>query len=248
LIRIEGLYKYFQAQPVLDGISLHIPQGKIFIIIGGSGQGKSVLLKHIIGLLKPDQGRIFIDGTDITRLRSWEFKEVRKKFGMLFQDAALFDSMTVGENVAFPLREHTRMAEELIMERVRTQLAGVGLRGIEKKFPSELSGGMRKRVGLARALALEPEIVLFDEPTTGLDPITSDMINQLILDTQERLGLTFVIISHDVEGVFKLADRIAMLYQGKIIEEGTTEEIKSSRNPIVQQFICGRSEGPITAI
>ncbi len=246
MIRIEKLYKYFQEQPVLEGISLHIPQGEIFIIIGGSGQGKSVLLKHIIGLLKPDKGRIFVDGTDITRLKSWEFKEMRKKFGMLFQDAALFDSMTVGENVAFPLREHTRLDNEIIMDRVRTKLGGVGLHGIEKKYPSELSGGMRKRVGLARALALEPEIVLFDEPTTGLDPITSDMINQLILDTQKRLGLTFVIISHDLEGVFKLADRIAMLYKGKIIEEGTPKEIKESPNPVVQQFITGSSEGPIT--
>jgi len=248
LIRLEEVYKTFQEQRVLDGISLQIPQGEIFIIIGGSGQGKSVLLKHMIGLLRPDKGRIFIDDDDITRLSSWELKEVRKKFGMLFQNAALFDSMTVGDNVAFPLREHTRLHNMVIMDRVRTRLADVGLQGIEHKYPSELSGGMRKRVGLARALALEPEIVLFDEPTTGLDPITTDVINQLIYDTQKRLGLTFVIISHDVESIFKLAHRIAMLYKGKIIERGTPEEIKASPNPIVQQFISGSSEGPITSI
>ena len=231
-----------------QGVTLNVPRGEILVIIGGSGTGKTVLLKHLIGLLRPDKGRIFVEGVDICRLRSWELKEIRKKFGMLFQGAALFDSLTVAENVAFPMREHTRLKESEIMDRVQTLLAEVGLHGIEDKYPSEVSGGMRKRVGLARAMALEPQIVLFDEPTTGLDPIMSDVINDLILSTQKKFGITFFIISHDVKGALKIAHRIAMLYEGRIVAEGTPHEIESSENPIVRQFLSGSSEGPIHVI
>ncbi|MGW8324047.1 MAG: ABC transporter ATP-binding protein, partial [Thermodesulfobacteriota bacterium] len=185
------------------------------------------------------------DGEDLCHMRSWELREIRKKFGMLFQGAALFDSMTVGENVAFPLREHTRSKEKEIRSRVKKMLADVGLHGIEEKYPSELSGGMRKRVGLARASALEPEIVLFDEPTTGLDPIMSDVINDMILTTQKRLGITFFIISHDVKGAFRLAHRIGMLHKGKVIAQGTPAELNENSNPVLRQFLEGRSEGPV---
>ena len=247
MIQVLDIHKQFGKQKVLDGVSLHVPRGQILVIIGGSGTGKTVLLKNLIGLLRPDRGHIFVEGMDICHLRTWELKETRKKFGMLFQGAALFDSLTVAENVAFPLREHTRLKDKDIMARVRKRLADVGLHGIEDKYPSELSGGMRKRVGLARAIALEPEIVLFDEPTTGLDPIMSDVINELILNTQKRLGITFFIISHDVKGALKIADRIAMLHKGQIVEEGTPEEIQASQNPIVTQFFSGSAEGPIRA-
>jgi len=230
---------------VLRGVTLHIDRGEILVIMGGSGTGKTVLLKHIIGLMKPDKGKVMVDGIEITRLRGPQLKEVRKKFGMLFQGGALFDSMTVGENVAFPIKEHTKLKEKDIEEQVQARLAQVGLYGIESKYPSQLSGGMKKRVGLARALALEPEIILFDEPTTGLDPIMSDVINDLILSTQRQMGITFTIISHDVTGAFKVANRIAMLYQGRIIGVGTPEEIQQSTHPVVRQFITGSSEGPI---
>ena len=248
MIRIEALHKSFGGQKILDGVTLNIPQGEIFVLIGGSGEGKTVLLKHIIGLVRPDRGHIFIDDEDICHLRSWDLKEVRKKFGMLFQSGALFDSMTVGENVAFPLREHTRLKEKEIRSRVTAMLGQVGLHGIENKYPSELSGGMSKRVGLARALALEPEIVLFDEPTTGLDPIMSDVINELILRTQKKLGITFFIISHDVKGAFRMAHRIAMLHKGKIIARGTPEEMREDANPVLRQFLSGDSEGPVKLV
>jgi len=248
VILIEDLFKSFQDFPILNGVSLHIPRGEIVVIIGGSGAGKTVLLKHIIGLLMPDIGNIYVDGEDITRLSRWELREIRKKFGMLFQGGALFDSMSVGENIAFPLREHTKLKGKEIRSRFRATLADVGLFGIEDKYPSELSGGMNKRVGLARALALEPEIVLFDEPTTGLDPIMSDVINQLILKTQKKLGITFVIISHDVKGAFQLAHKIAMLYKGKIVGQGTPQEMRENPNPIVQQFLAGNSDGPVKLV
>ncbi len=246
MIQVLEIHKRFGEQKVLDGVSLKVPRGEIVVIIGGSGTGKTVLLKHLIGLLRPDRGHIYVEGVDICHLRSWELKETRKKFGMLFQGAALFDSLTVAQNVAFPMREHTKLKDREIASRVSDRLEEVGLQGIEDKYPSELSGGMRKRVGLARALALEPEIVLFDEPTTGLDPIMSDVINDLILTTQRKLGITFFMISHDVKGALKTAHRIAMLYEGRIIEEGTPEEIEASENPIVQQFLSGSSEGPIS--
>ena len=248
MIKILDLHKSFGKQKVLDGVNLEIEEGKTTVVIGKSGGGKSVLLKHIIGLLKPDSGHIFIDGVDIPRLNERKLDEIRKKFGMLFQDAALFDSMTVGENVAFPLREHTKKKDAEIKQIVADRLMAVGLAGIEDKMPSELSGGMRKRVGLARAIAMHPQILLFDEPTTGLDPVMTEAINSLIIDTQKNFNLTSIVISHDVKSIFKIGHRIAMLYEGKIVEYGTSEEIKKSRNPVLVQFLSGSTEGPIKIV
>jgi phospholipid/cholesterol/gamma-HCH transport system ATP-binding protein len=245
MIKLDDLHKSFGKQKVLDGLDLEIEEEKTTVIIGRSGGGKSVLLKHIIGLLRPERGQILIDGTDITKLGDRDLNEIRKKFGMLFQEAALFDSMTVGENVAFPLREHTRMKENEIRETVADRLRSVGLTGVEEKMPSELSGGMRKRVGLARAIAMRPQIVLFDEPTTGLDPVMTEAINRLIIDTQKKFNFTYVVISHDIQSIFEIGDRIAMLYEGKIIEYGTPEELRASRNPVTVQFLSGSIDGPI---
>lgn len=248
IIRVRGLRKSFNDKEVLHGISLDVPRGEITVIIGGSGSGKTVLLKHLIGLIRPDSGHILVDGEDICAMDERTLNRTRKKFGMLFQEAALFDSMSVFDNVAFPIREHTRLSKAEVRDLVEKKLAQVGLAGAEDKMPSELSGGMRKRVGLARALALEPEIVLFDEPTTGLDPITTDVVNRLILDTHRALGLTFVVISHDIPGAFKIANRIAMLYLGDIIEAGAPESFRASPNPMVRQFITGSAEGPIQIV
>jgi phospholipid/cholesterol/gamma-HCH transport system ATP-binding protein len=245
MIKLVDLHKSFGKQKVLDGLDIEIEEGKTTVIIGRSGGGKSVLLKHIIGLLRPDRGQVLIDGVDITKLNDRELNEIRKKFGMLFQESALFDSMTVGENVAFPLREHTSMKEKEIRETVAERLRSVGLTGVEAKIPAELSGGMRKRVGLARAIAMRPQIVLFDEPTTGLDPVMTEAINRLILDTQKSFNLTCVVISHDIRSIFEIAHRIAMLYEGRIIEYGTPEELRASRNPVIVQFLAGSIEGPI---
>lgn len=236
-ITLENISKSFGRQKVLDELNLSLESKKITVIIGQSGGGKSVLLKHIIGLVKPDSGRILIDDIDISRLNEEELNEMRKNFGMLFQEAALFDSMTVGENVAFPLNEHRRLPKIEVQRIVTEKLLQVGLTGVTEKMPSELSGGMRKRVGLARALALDPKIILFDEPTTGLDPIMCDAIDQLILETQKKTGATCVVISHDIESTFKIAHRIAMLYNGKIIEYGSPDDIRSSDNPVLRQFV-----------
>ena len=248
MIKLVEIHKSFGQQRVLDGLNLDIEDGKTTVIIGGSGGGKSVLLKHIIGLLKPDSGQVIIDGVDIASLNDRDLNEVRKKFGMLFQEAALFDSMNVLGNVAFPLREHTGKKEKEIREIVRDRLKAVGLTGVEDKMPSELSGGMRKRVGLARAIAMHPRIVLFDEPTTGLDPVMTEAINELIVETQTKFDLTCVVISHDVQSIFTVGHKIAMLYEGKIIEYGTPEEIKTSSNPVLRQFLSGSLEGPISVI
>jgi phospholipid/cholesterol/gamma-HCH transport system ATP-binding protein len=245
MINLVDIHKSFGGQKVLDGLNLNIQTGRITVIIGRSGGGKSVLLKHMIGLIRPDRGEVLVDGVDIARLNDRNLNEIRKNFGMLFQDAALFDSMTVGENVAFPLREHTRLRPKEIDEIVAQKLLQVGLKDVAHKMPSELSGGMRKRVGLARALALDPKIILFDEPTTGLDPITADAIDQLIVDTQKHTQATCVAISHDIASTFKIAHTVAMLYQGKIIAEGTPEKLKVSDNPALQQFIQGKAEGPL---
>ena len=248
MIKLVNIYKSFGRQKVLDGLTLDIEDGKTTVIIGGSGGGKSVLLKHIIGLLKPDSGQVIVDDVDIASLNDRDLNEVRKKFGMLFQEAALFDSMNVMENVAFPLREHTRKKEKEIREIVKERLRAVGLTGIEDKMPSELSGGMRKRVGLARAIALHPQIVLFDEPTTGLDPVMTEAINELIVETQEKFNLTCVVISHDVQSIFTVGHKIAMLYEGRIIEYGTPDKIKMSSNPVLRQFLSGSLEGPISVM
>jgi phospholipid/cholesterol/gamma-HCH transport system ATP-binding protein len=246
-ITITDLHKSFGEKLVLRGVNLRIEPGESLVVIGGSGSGKTVLLKHIIGLLKPDRGSIEVDGQEITSMSERQLKEMRKKFGMLFQAAALFDSLTVGENVAFPLREHTRLSRREIAARVREKLSLVGLPGTEDLYPAELSGGMKKRVGLARALAMEPEVLLYDEPTTGLDPIMADAINELIVEMRERLAITTVAITHDLVSAYKIGHRLAMLYDGKIIFTGTPEECKNTTNPIVREFITASSVGPIAS-
>src|SRR3990170_3755258 len=248
MIKITDLKKSFNSKKVLNNTNLQIEKGRITVIIGRSGEGKSVLIKHIIGLLRPDSGEILLDGQDITKMTERELNEVRRRFGMLFQGAALFDSMTVGENVAFPLREHTEMPEEDLQKVIREKLRKVGLKDIENMMPADLSGGMKKRVGLARAIAMDPEIVLFDEPTTGLDPVMSDNIATLILDTQRDLKTTYIVITHDIPLTYKIADKIAMLHEGRIVEQGDVDYMKSSPNPILRQFLEGRSEGPIKVL
>ncbi len=248
MIKLVDIHKSFGRQKVLDGVNLEIEDGKTTVIIGGSGGGKSVLLKHIIGLLRPDSGQVLVDGVDIATLNDRDLNEIRKKFGMLFQEAALFDSMNVMDNVAFPLREHTKKKDNEVRQIVAEMLKAVGLPGVENKMPSELSGGMRKRVGLARAIALHPQIVLFDEPTTGLDPVMTEAINELIIETQKNFDLTCVVISHDVQSIFTVGHRIAMLYEGKIIEYGTSEEIRESSDPVLKQFLSGSLEGPISVM
>lgn len=248
IIELVDVHKSFKAQHVLKGINLQVPRGQTTVIIGRSGGGKSVILKHMIGLIKPDSGQVLVHGKDITGYDDHQLNEVRKGFGMLFQEAALFDSMDSGENVAFPLREHTRLSNREIEGIVAEKLKMVGLPGVERKLPSQLSGGMRKRVGLARAIALEPEIILYDEPTTGLDPLMTDAINRLISDTQKRLGITSVIISHDIAGAYAIAHHMAMLYEGEIIASGTPDDIRNSQDPVVRQFVEGRQDGPIEVI
>ncbi len=242
MIEIRGLHKSFGEQKVLEGVDLQIPKGRTTVILGRSGAGKSVLLKHIIGLIKPDKGKISVDGIDITRLGDKDLNEMRKKFGMLFQEAALFDSMTVGDNVAFPLREHTKLKEEDVRGIVAQRLEQVELPGLEEKMPAELSGGMKRRVGLARAIVLDPEIVLFDEPTTGLDPPMAEAIEDLIMKTQRRRGETFVVITHDIQTAFHIAHTIAMLHEGRIVEEGSPEVFRKSSNPVVQAFLARGEE------
>ena len=216
------------------------------VIIGRSGCGKSVLLKHIVGILKPDRGEIFVNGENIVNLDRKRLSELRMKIGVLFQEGALFDSLTVGENVGFLLLEHSKKSRREIFEKyVREKLAMVGLRGVEDLRPAELSGGMKKRVGLARAICANPELILYDEPTTGVDPIMAAVINDLIRKLHNQLKVTSVAVTHDIKSAYKIADRIAMLYQGKIIEVGTPREIKNSSNPVIQQFIKGEKEGPI---
>ena len=246
LIMVRDLCKSFGSNHVLQGLNLEVNRGEDIVVIGGSGTGKSVLIKCIIVLLKPDRGTIYIDGEEITYYNEAKLNEIRKKFGMLFQFGALFDSMPVWENVGFGLKQHTNLKDNEIRDIVAEKLAMVGLKGVEYLMPSELSGGMKKRVSLARAIAMEPEILLYDEPTTGLDPIMADVINELIIQLREKLRVTSIAITHDMKSAYKIGDRIAMLYKGKIIEVGTPDEIKNSKNEIVQQFIQGKSEGPIT--
>ncbi len=246
MIRITGLHKSFDDHRVLSGIDLTIREGETLVIIGRSGCGKSVLLKHIMGILRPDEGHIIIDDKDIWSLESHELHEFRLQLGMLFQSAALFDSLNVSENVGFSLHEHTSLSEVAISEKVREKLNMVGLEGIEHLMPAALSGGMKKRVGLARAICNEPKIILYDEPTTGLDPINADVINELILRMQQKLGVTSIVVTHDMTSAYKVGNRIAMLYSGKIIGVGAPEEIKNTDNPIIRQFITGSAQGPIT--
>ncbi len=245
MIKLIGVEKSFKEQVVLNRLNLEIPEGEITAVIGPSGVGKSVLLKHMIGLLRPDRGQVIVDGEDIAAMGRRQLNLVREKFGMLFQNAALFDSMTVFENVAFPLEEKTKLSRARIRKQVHEALEHVGLKGVDSKYPDELSGGMKKRVGLARVLLLNPRIILFDEPTTGLDPIICRATHQLIKETHARFGFTAVVISHEIPEIFDISDRVAMLYRGEIVETGTPAEIQRSQHPVVRQFISGSLEGPI---
>jgi phospholipid/cholesterol/gamma-HCH transport system ATP-binding protein len=245
MIELYRVTKAFGEQVVLNDLNLVIPTGKITAVIGPSGEGKSVLLRHIIGLLKPDMGRVIVGGDDITHMGRRQLNKVRERFGFLFQNAALFDSMTVFENVAFPLEEKTRLSREEIRDRVHEALEDVGLRDVDEKYPDQLSGGMKKRVGLARALLLKPAIILFDEPTTGLDPIICHAMHRLIKETHQRYGFTAVIVTHEVPAIFEVCEYVAMLYRGRIQMRGTPEEIRSSEDPVVRQFISGDLEGPL---
>ena len=245
MIKLVNLTKTFDEQVVLNNLNLEIPTGSITAIIGPSGEGKSVLLKHIIGLLQPDSGEVLVDGENLSRMGNAALNRVREKFGMLFQNAALFDSMTVFENVAFPLEEKTRLSPVEIARKVHEALDHVGLQGADRKYPDELSGGMKKRVGLARAVLLDPKIILFDEPTTGLDPIICRAIHELIRDAHRRFGFTAVVVSHEIPEIFNISTHVAMLYRGEILEAGTPEEIQQSTHPAVQQFVTGSLDGPI---
>jgi len=237
MIKLVGVEKTLGGQPVLRGVDLDIPAGKLTTIIGGSGGGKSVLLKHVIGLMQPDRGEVWVDGIEISRLKGRALNDVRKKFAMLFQGAALFDSLTVFENVAFPLREKLRLAEIEVARRVEEKLEQVGLSGMGHKFPAELSGGMKKRVGLARALVMEPEIILFDEPTTGLDPLMANTIHDLIVGMHRTFGFTAVMVSHEIPEIFSISDWVAMLKDGKIAAMAPSADFQKTTDPAIREFI-----------
>ncbi|MBW1723260.1 MAG: ABC transporter ATP-binding protein [Deltaproteobacteria bacterium] len=247
MIKVENLHKSFGKTPVLRGVSFEVPVGKILALIGRSGSGKSVLLKHIAGLLKPDEGRILVDGKDLGNLKGKQLLDMRNRLGFLFQGGALFDSMTIFDNVAFPLREKTRLRKEEIRKKALYELEQVGLVGSGGKYPSQVSGGMVKRAALARSLVQEPEIMLFDEPTTGLDPLTGESILTLIHSCHKRIGFTGVIVTHEIPKIFAIVDRVALLHEGRIHFHGTPEEMISSRDALVQNFITGGTEGPIHA-
>ncbi len=244
-IEIINLYKSFGERDVLRGVNLSINRGETVVIIGGSGTGKSVLMKHLVGLIRPDSGDIIVEGESIVRMSKKELLKKMKKFAYVFQGAALFDSLNVRENIAFGLRRFFNYSEDEINQIIKNSLESVGLSDIEEKMPSDLSGGMKKRVGLARAIALKPEIILYDEPTTGLDPIMSDVISKLIIKIKKDYKVTSLVITHDMKSAFTIADRIGMLYKGEIIEIGTVEEIRNTSNPIIKQFIEGSAEGPV---
>jgi phospholipid/cholesterol/gamma-HCH transport system ATP-binding protein len=248
MIEIINLYRSFNGTPVLKGVSLKIVKGELLALIGRSGIGKSVLLKHVVGLMQPDSGTILINNTDINRLRGIQLTEIRKLFGFLFQGGALFDSMTVYDNVAFPMREKTKMSEAQIKDRVFRELEQMGLKNDWKKFPAELSGGMRKRAALARALVMDPAIMLFDEPTTGLDPIIGQTILDYIQQCHQRLKFTGIIVTHEVAKVFNIVQQVAMIHQGEIIAYGSPDELQKLNNPIFDQFIKGDTNGPIQYI
>jgi phospholipid/cholesterol/gamma-HCH transport system ATP-binding protein len=245
VIQVVDLRKSFRDKQIHKGISFELDAGETLTIIGGSGTGKSVLLKQIIGLIKPDSGQILVEGENITGLDEVELQRVQAKIGYVFQEAALFDSLTVGENVAFGLRTIMAAEKPHAQKIARQKLAMVGLSGIEDLKPSQLSGGMKKRVGIARAIAMGPEILLYDEPTTGLDPVMSAVISDLIVKLKEESGTTAIAVTHDMKSAYKISDKIAMLYEGKILQMGTPDEIQNSSDPIVRQFIAGSSHGPI---
>lgn len=245
IIVVENLVKSFEGHMVLDGISFEIYPGETMVIMGGSGCGKTTVLKHLISAYKPDSGRVLMFGRDITQMGWEELNEIRKRYGVNFQFGALYNSMTVGENVALPMHEHTNLSKSVIDIMVKMKLELVGLRDFENLKPSQISGGMRKRVALARSIALDPEILFYDEPSSGLDPITTGVIDQLIMDLSKKLGVTSVVVTHDMQSAFKIADHMIMLYQGKVVARGTPQEVRNSPDALVQQFITGAPDGPI---
>ncbi len=245
MIRVEDLWKSFGRQEVLRGVSLQVEPGEFVALIGMSGCGKSLLLKHVVKLMEPDRGRVWVADQEVAALSSSQLEALRSRIGYVFQTGALFDSMTVYDNVAFPLREKTRLRETEIRQKVRQELELVGLSNAEEKYPAQLSGGMVKRVALARTLIREPEIVLFDEPTTGLDPIVSNSILQLFDSVHKRLNLTGILVSHDIPEIFKIVQKVAMLHEGRIVAVEAPDQIRTSRNPVIEQFVNGRPEGPI---
>ena len=238
MIDVRDLWKSFGGNPVLKGVNLTVWPGTTSVILGGSGSGKTVLMKHIMGLFKPDRGEVIVDGESITRMDRRELSRFRTRMGMVFQSSALFDSLTVFENVAFPLREHTRLSEEEIAAAVKEKLAVVELYEVEQKFPAELSGGMRKRVALARAIVREPKLVLYDEPTTVLDPLTTESVDEMIIGARQKLGVTSVVISHDIGSTFHIADHVAMLHDGRIVEEGPPDKVRNSQEPHTRHFLA----------
>ena len=245
VIKAENVVRKFGDRTILNGISLEIAKGETFVIMGGSGCGKSTFLRHVIGALTPDSGKIFLLGRDLSTQSDDEMDKLRRRIGMCFQSSALFDSMTVGENISLGLKEHTKLDKSVIDIVVKMKLEMVGLRGFEDLMPSQLSGGMRKRVGLARAIAMDPEIIFYDEPTAGLDPIVAGVVDKLIIDLSKKLNITSVVVTHDMKSVFSIADRVAMLYEGRVLEVGSPEAIRNSKNEMVQQFINGSPDGPI---
>jgi phospholipid/cholesterol/gamma-HCH transport system ATP-binding protein len=242
MIQLTDVYKAFGPKQVLNGFTLEVPEGETMVIIGYSGTGKSVAIKHIVGLLEPDAGEVWVDGLEVPRLARRELYRLRARIGYVFQFAALFDSLTIGENVAMGLRKQGDLDEREIQGRVAEALELVDLPGVERRFPAELSGGMRKRVGIARAIALRPKYILYDEPTTGLDPVTSAVIDQLMVRMRERLGVTGIVITHDMRSAYTVGTRIAMLYEGRVRQVGTVDEIRQSTDPVVRQFIEGKAE------
>lgn len=246
VISVRNLTKSFGSRRILNGITLDITEGETLVVMGGSGCGKSTFLRHLIGAIAPDSGEVWMFGKNIAKCSDAEMDEIRKKFGMLFQSGALFDSLTVAENIALPLREHTKLDEHIINIVIKMKLDLVGLRGFENLMPSQLSGGMKKRVGLARAIVMDPQIVFYDEPTAGLDPVMTGVIDKLTIDLTKKLQITSVVVTHDMSSVFRIADRIVMLHEGNILQIGTPDEIRHSENPLVQQFITGGAEGPIS--
>jgi phospholipid/cholesterol/gamma-HCH transport system ATP-binding protein len=246
MIEISNLYKSFGSQIILNNLNLKVKKGETKAIIGRSGVGKSVLLKNIVGLIKPDSGSIRINGVEVTDLREKEYDKIRMEIGLVFQGGALFDSMSVGNNVAFVLNEFMDLDPRTVRDRVADALALVGLKNVEDMMPSELSGGMKKRVSLARVLCMEPQIILYDEPTSEVDPITAAALNNLIVQLRDKLKVTSIVVTHDMNSAFQVADSIAMFYRGQVIADGSPDEIRNSKHPVVRQFISGQAQGPIT--
>jgi phospholipid/cholesterol/gamma-HCH transport system ATP-binding protein len=248
IISVKNLVKNFGPRRIINGVSLDIYEGETLVIMGGSGCGKSTFLRHLIGSIRPDSGEVWMFGQNIAAVSEDEMDLIRKRFGMLFQSGALFDSMTVGENIALPLEEHAKLDPSIINIVVKMKLEQVGLRGFENLMPSQLSGGMKKRVGLARAMVLDPKIVFYDEPTAGLDPVMTGVVDKLVIDLTKKLQITSIVVTHDMASVFRIADRIVMLHQGNIVAIGTPEEIRNTSNPLVRQFVSGSAEGPISFV